>query len=317
MTGLLALATALAIMLQPDPARGVASNSAWFIDPDANAVQQERRWRAEGNVTDADALHAIAASPQADWFGGWSGPIRVAVTRRLDQIEAQLALPVFVAYNVPGRDCAGYSSGGANTADEYRAWIDDFATGLGEHRVVLILEPDSLALTECLSPERVDERYALINYALARFEQQPRVAVYLDGGHSAWHSAEDQAARLQRAGLSMAQGFFLNVSNFQLTEDEVAYGARIAAQTGGAHFVIDTSRNGNGPWRSTEPETWCNPPGRALGAAPTLDTGHTLVDAFLWIKRPGESDGSCRGAPSAGAWYPEYALELARNRAAQ
>ncbi|RKN54957.1 endoglucanase, partial [Streptomyces klenkii] len=80
---------------------------------------------------------------------------------------------------------------------------------------------------------------------------------------------------------------------------------------GGAHFVIDTSRNGNGPYEGTD-EPWCNPPGRALGDAPTAGTGDPLVDAYLWIKRPGESDGECRGGPPAGQWWPEYALALAR-----
>jgi endoglucanase len=74
------------------------------------------------------------------------------------------------------------------------------------------------------------------------------------------------------------------------------------------HFVIDTSRNGKGP-KGTR---WCNPPGRGLGAPPTTETGNPLVDAFLWIKTPGESDGECNGAPKAGQWWPRYALGLAR-----
>ncbi|HEY3061308.1 MAG TPA: glycoside hydrolase family 6 protein [Chloroflexota bacterium] len=314
MTWLAAIAIAVAVAISPDVARGFAAGSTWFIDPDSNAARAEARMRALGNTDDAEAFHVLATASQADWFGGWSGPIRAAVAQRLSQIEAQQALPVFVAYNVPGRDCSGYSSGGANTADEYRDWIDDFASALGEQRAVVILEPDSLALTECLPPDRLAERYALINAALQRLVQQPGVAVYLDGGHSAWHAADDQAARLTRAGVGGAQGFFLNVSNFQRTDDELAYGSALSGLVSWKHFVIDTSRNGNGPWQSAEPETWCNPPGRALGPGPTLATGQPLADAFLWIKRPGENDGSCRSGPAAGAWYPEYALALVRNR---
>ncbi|GFH79734.1 hypothetical protein Sgou_44040 [Streptomyces gougerotii] len=78
-------------------------------------------------------------------------------------------------------------------------------------------------------------------------------------------------------------------------------------------FVVDTSRNGNGPFTDGDPaERWCNPPGRALGEAPTTRTGDDLVDAYLWIKRPGESDGECKGGPKAGQWWPEYALGLAK-----
>jgi endoglucanase len=50
----------------------------------------------------------------------------------------------------------------------------------------------------------------------------------------------------------------------------------------------------------------------ALGTRPTAASGDPLVDAFLWIKYPGESDGTCAGGPSAGAWWPSYALELAQ-----
>ncbi|MDT0166663.1 glycoside hydrolase family 6 protein [Actinotalea sp. AC32] len=94
------------------------------------------------------------------------------------------------------------------------------------------------------------------------------------------------------------------------------------------HFVVDTSRNGQGPWDASgetysDPETWCNPPERGLGLRPTTDTGNELVDAYLWIKVPGESDGRClRGTagpedpergmvdPAAGQWFPEQAREL-------
>ena len=91
----------------------------------------------------------------------------------------------------------------------------------------------------------------------------------------------------------------------------------IALALGGARFVIDTSRNGAG--RYPDPQvngapSWCNPPGRALGQPPTTQTGLRDVDAFLWIKGPGDSDGSCRpGEPAAGHWWPDYALELARS----
>lgn len=96
------------------------------------------------------------------------------------------------------------------------------------------------------------------------------------------------------------------------------------------HFVIDTSRNGLGTWTPTEvypdPQTWCNPPDRGLGARPTTETGDELIDALLWIKVPGESDGECyRGTggpedpardmvdPAAGQWFVEMADELIEN----
>jgi endoglucanase len=96
--------------------------------------------------------------------------------------------------------------------------------------------------------------------------------------------------------------------------------------------VIDTSRNGQGPWTppaghpAGDPQAWCNPPGRGLGLRPTADTGVRLLDAYLRVKIPGQSDGQCyrwtsgpldpvRGIedPAAGEWFPQMALELAQN----
>lgn len=81
---------------------------------------------------------------------------------------------------------------------------------------------------------------------------------------------------------------------------------------GSAHFVIDTSRNGQGP---APDDAWCNPPGQGLGIPPTTDTTSPLVDAYLWIKDPGQSDGTCNGGPAAGTFWPSYALGLAQNAA--
>jgi endoglucanase len=71
---------------------------------------------------------------------------------------------------------------------------------------------------------------------------------------------------------------------------------------------VDTSRNGRGP---APGGAWCNPPGRGLGTPPTAATGNAEVDAYLWVKHPGQSDGTCNGGPAAGGWWASYALELA------
>jgi len=116
------------------------------------------------------------------------------------------------------------------------------------------------------------------------------------------------AKRLKQAGIAKAHGFSLNVSNYNRTADEVAYGTKLSKATNGKHFVIDTSRNGQGPAPDNE---WCNPPGRALGERPrTTNLPSKRVDALLWIKAPGESDGTCNGGPPAGQWWRDYALGL-------
>jgi endoglucanase len=52
---------------------------------------------------------------------------------------------------------------------------------------------------------------------------------------------------------------------------------------------------------------WCNPPGSGLGLRPTANTGAPLLDAYLWVKTPGQSDGQCDSAAGVRAWdYSDY-----------
>lgn len=288
----------------------------FYVDPNANARIQAGTWRIL-HPNDARLMDCLAAQPQADWFGEWSGDIRQAVNRRVTTIMHAGALPVLVAYNIPARDCGSYSAGGANSPAGYRDWIREFGAGIGSYPAVVILEPDALAQVTCLRSETDREmRYQLLTEAVEALEALPNVDVYVDAGHSRWVPVGEMAARLQKVGVTRAAGFSLNVSNFQETADLIEYGRRVSEKIDGehpVHFVIDTSRNGNGPLPPDgNNQEWCNPPGRALGTPPTVNTADPLVDAYLWIKRPGESDGTCRGGPQAGSWWPAYALELVR-----
>lgn len=151
-----------------------------------------------------------------------------------------------------------------------------------------------------------------INGAIDRLEHNPRTAVYID------------AARV-----SKCIAFRQRTGATSCTDDDIASVHVNPKKL--THFVLDTSRNGLGNWTppagkyTGDPQDWCNPPGRALGLRPTTRTGQPLVDALLWVKRPGESDGQCtRGTagpqdpeygiddPAAGEWWPDYALGLAQ-----
>src|SRR5256885_5825604 len=285
------------------------AGAAFWVNPASNARKTADSWRAT-RPADAAQMDKIANASQAQWFGGWSGDIFTAVTDAVNTVTAAGAVPVFVAYNIPQRDCGGLSGGGGATADAYKTWISDFARALTGRRAVVILEPDALTQMDCLSSTDQATRVSLIQYGIAVLKTASAgVAVYLDGGHSAWKTASDQAARLTRANVAAADGFALNVSTFQYTSNSIAYGRAVSGLIGGKHFVIDTSRNGLGP---TADNQWCNPAGRGLGTVTTTSTADPLVDAYLWIKSPGESDGACNGAPAAGAWWADYALGLAQ-----
>lgn len=272
---------------------------SFYIDPYSNAKKTADAWRAS-RPGDAAEMDRIATQPQADWFGSWYSDIHQAIDARTTAITNAGALPVFVAYNIPFRDCGGYSSGGASSADDYRTWITNFANGIGDRRAVVVLEPDALAALGCLSASDQQLRMELIAYAVQTLKAKRAISVYIDAGHSRWQSVSTMITRLTSAGIAAADGFSLNISNFIENGEVRTYGEQISAGVGGRHFIIDTSRNGQG-----SNGEWCNPSGRGIGMGATAATGADLVDAFFWIKRPGESDGSCNGGPAAGQWWAE------------
>jgi endoglucanase len=138
--------------------------------------------------------------------------------------------------------------------------------------------------------------------------------VYLDAGHARWKSTSETAERLLAAGIADAEGYAVNVSNRQTTAASIAWGRELSDPVGHRPFVVHVSRNGIGPPPDGPGGTaqWCNPAHQALGAAPTTRTGTRGVDALLWIKRPGESDGKCGGEVSY-FFSPRQARELIVN----
>ncbi len=290
------------------------AGSPFWIDPASPAAQQVRAWEREGRGNDARLLRRIADRPVALWPAGDHPEQKITEATGAAAREGRTA--VFVAYDIPHRDCGQHSAGGAPDAAAYQDWIERFALALGDSRTLVVLEPDAVAhiVDGCTPAQYHAEREQLLSEAIVRLKRQPNTKVYLDAGNPAWIEEPQKLVEpLGRAGVANADGFALNVSNFQTAETTKQYGLRLSKALDGKHFVVDTSRNGNGPLRDGRSQVWCNPPGRALGTPPTTDTGDPLVDAYLWIKRPGESDGPCRGGPAAGRWWADYALGLARN----
>ncbi|GGU14577.1 glycoside hydrolase family 6 protein [Streptomyces violascens] len=293
----------------PAPAPG----SPFWVDPESDAARQMKIWQAQGRTSDAQVLRRIAERPVATWPSG-DNP-KPGIRKAVEGAAKEKRTALFVAYNIPHRDCGKYSAGGANGVDGYRAWYGMFAEAIGDAPAVVVLEPDAVAhmVDGCTTPDHHAERYQLLNEAVEHLKRLPNTKVYLDAGNPAWiPDPYTLIEPLRRAGIDKADGFALNVSNFQTDATVRAYGVKVSQALGGKHFVMDTSRNGVGPLPGDRDQAWCNPPGRSLGTPPSVSTGDRLVDAFLWIKRPGDSDGPCRGGPSAGTWWPEYALGLAK-----
>ncbi|HYQ43205.1 MAG TPA: glycoside hydrolase family 6 protein [Polyangiaceae bacterium] len=425
------------------------NETRFFVPPpDPGAVKQITELLKARDLKNAARIATMIATPQAVWFtGGTPAEVQKSVKKTMAAAALEKRVPILVAYNVPFRDCAQYSGGGAVDTTAYKAWIDGFAKGIGTGKAVVILEPDSLGIipynttiygaTEWCQPTVTaadgtvtpapgatpEERYAQLQYAASSLgAKAPNSSIYLDGTHAAWLGVGEAAYRIHRAGTdpvsgaSLAKGFYVNASNYQTTANSIQfstwismctafatnadeggwrlgnfgwcasqynpatdygldyspeYAASVTAQIQGLMgnavatlpFVIDTSRNGKGTLNTAQysaapynqPSSvigglnagnWCNPPGAGLGLPPDSTTGVPLLDAYLWVKTPGQSDGSCDIAggarawdysqynpwglsgddaqkhfdplwgqvdPAAGAWFPAQALDLVKN----
>ena len=288
-----------------DPTSLAATAAAESAAADAGSTAGATSTASPSSTT--AKLEKLAAQPTAIWLTPEKYPtasIAATVTSILDDAQSKGSMPVFVVYGVPNRDCGNFSVGGLTAAD-YPLWVAQIASAVTARQAVVILEPDALALSgQC---GNADERIAEVKGAVDTFASTKAV-VYLDGGHSTWLPANQMADLLNRAGIAEARGFVSNVSNYNSTVKERAYGEKLSKLTGNSHYVIDTGRNGKGSTGE-----WCNPSGRALGATSSAITNAGHLDAQLWVKPPGESDGTCNGGPAAGVWWPQSALELATN----
>nr|AAD51055.1 exocellobiohydrolase precursor Cbh6 [Piromyces rhizinflatus] len=284
--------------------------------------------------------------PTAVWLA-WEGAPR-EVPQYLDDAGSKTV--VFVLYMIPTRDCnANASVGGSATLEKYKGYIDNIYNTFNQYpnsKIVMILEPDTIGNlvtannANCMNVQNLHKQG--LAYAISKFGTQKNVRVYLDAAHGAWLSSHaDKTAQvikeiLNNAGSGKLRGITTNVSNYQTVNDEYSYQMRLnsALQNLGVrdlHYIIDTSRNGaNIAQQFNQSGTWCNFKGAGLGARPQAnpDSSKPLLDAYMWIKTPGEADGSSsgsradpvcgrwdslQGAPDAGSWFHDYFVMLLQN----
>jgi cellulose 1,4-beta-cellobiosidase len=217
---------------------------------------------------------------------------------------------------------------------------------------------------------RAQEVYkSCIIFAVNQFSTLSNVVMYLDAAHGGWlgwdNNAQGFATLVNSMNIvSKLRGFATNVANYQAlgrmcqsvgwclppgnpsdpccadpcsltnqyngAQNEMNYMQLLSSKFPNKFFVTDTSRNGV-PNIRTNCGNWCNIKG-GLGQLPTTNTGSSIVDALLWIKTPGESDGcapaggSCgrydymcssvdsfQPAPEAGRWFDSIIKILAKN----
>jgi cellulose 1,4-beta-cellobiosidase len=296
-------------------------------------------------------------------------PLWLAEARKQQQASGKPTLSLVVVYDMPDRDCAAKSSAGElkvseNGAARYRTeFIDVIVNHFKNYSdlpIAVILEPDSLGnlVTNMNLPKCSDARSTYVDstvYAIQKL-QLPNVSIYLDAAHAGWlgwdHHRESVIRvykKVLRAagGYDMIRGFATNVSNYthlynrdgaamessDPCYNEMVYVKKLAVglSDNGVRnkgFIIDTARNGKGGIRKVWGH-WCNIKGAGLGERPRAAPA-PFIDAYFWIKPPGESDGisdstqprfdaecasddSAQGAPQAGVWFQSYFVDLVRN----
>jgi len=281
----------------------------------------------------------------------------------------QAVVTTFVIYDLPDRDCAALASNGElsianNGAAMYKSqYIDPIAAAFAAHpdqRIVAIIEPDSLpniatnlSITKCANAQQAYRD--LVAYAIQKLAM-PNTFLYVDAAHSGWLGWTPNTTAIATifqqvlaaaGGNDKVRGFITNVANYTVlhggTElydyqgnpchDETTYVQNLSTALAAVGitnkgFLIDTSRNGKGGIRQ-QWGSWCNVHGAGMGERPAPSPAAGL-DAYVWIKPPGESDGTSdssaprfdahcangdatSGAPQAGQWFDSYFVGVAQN----
>ncbi|RZA17314.1 MAG: cellulose 1,4-beta-cellobiosidase, partial [Proteobacteria bacterium] len=262
----------------------------------------------------------------------------------------------------------GELTAAANGMEIYKTqYIDRIAALFNRYsdlRIAAIVEPDSLPnLSTNMGVDKCAKAAPLyregVAYALRKLKAD-HISLYLDIGHGGWlgwPNNRESAARIFKeviadaGGPDVIRGFATNVANYSPSYvpendthsaayydwnpaiDEVTF-VRLMRDNlrneglGDVHFLVDTGRNGN-PYARKSWKNWCNIRDAGLGQRPQISPTEG-IDAFLWIKPPGESDGtadssaprfdsscvsedSLKGAPEAGVWNHEHLLRILDN----
>jgi endoglucanase len=317
--------------LSKEPASSSSTNPlagiSLYNDRSRQLAELPAELQKANRANDAKLINSISKQPGATWLTGPSdsddtASRDIAAVKRTSQEAAkQKTVPVYVLYAIPKRDaCAQYSKGGFASEEAYMQWLNSIMLAQ-RTPAIYIIEPDAIpqaVLTSCLTSSERTERYQTLQNASAKLASSRMTqAAYLDAGHLEWAKDPKVLVKpLQEAGVGKVRGISVNVSFFAPTGQSIKWAQNLTHKLGGSKgIVIDTSRNGNGlpPADQTGSSRWCNPTGRAVGDYPSVDTDARNVDAYLWVKNIGESDGDCFGNPPAGKFMPNAVLEFAKN----
>jgi endoglucanase len=319
----------------PDPVAGnPLAGAQLYVDPDSPSAQAEQDALQSGDPTDAALLNKVASQPGTYRFYMWNlisdAEQRVASYMQQAANGDPGSTVLISTYSLVHGACDSTATPAVES--EYDNWINQVAQGIGDSRVVFFLEIDSIITAGCLTPSELAIREAELSYAVQTLEADPHVLVYIDAGAGDAQPVDTVAQMLKASDVADAQGFFVNATHYDWTNDEIAYGEDLSDLLGGAHFIINTGDNGQGPLTPPHPvtegnEVLCNPIGRGLGPLSVIDgvatqTSVPNLDGLLWTSNPGGSGGNgpdCQGPDSLSnslgnaVFWPAYAEMLAQN----
>ena len=313
------------------PLGGLADSLSWS-DFEQTTVAQRIGEQVTGTQNDITLLEKIANEPTplriSSYSGGGSPAAVYTQTRKLFCTVLQAdrgTIPIVTTYFAHA-ELGGAATTAQITADAplFKSQVDAMAKAIGRRPVALFLELDAVGSSTAMAREgSLPAWESLIRYEALKLEALPHTAVYIEGGYSDSHTVRYAAGLLNHMGIREVQGFYTNDTHMQWTTHELRYAKAVSKETGGAHFVINTSSNGRGPLLNAHPRTQgvenlCNPPGRGLGIPDTTTPGLSPhLDALLWVVPPGNSSGACNGGTASGTFWLARAEELAADANAQ
>src|SRR5687767_5751520 len=181
----------------PNPLVG----TKFFVDRMEPAYMEWARWKRQGEASKAETIWRLAREPRFRWFGRFTRPhMQKKVRGFLDRVQCDQpgAVPMMVVMRHQGKSCAGgYKAGGLAEDRRTMKWYEDFAQAIGDERVVIAFEPDSLGTLDCLVPSRRDDRLRMLRHGVEVFSRLPNATVYLEAGASDWEPATRTASQLR------------------------------------------------------------------------------------------------------------------------
>jgi endoglucanase len=322
-------AGAIAHLLGIDTGTPLGSALPSFSDSDSWATFSDRVARRLPNLRPGVAyqvrmLEKIASQPEAQRISLYSeGGSPAGIFSQTQKLFCHNftadpgTIPIISTYFMHAKLHGCPTTGDINAYRPlFQRQIDAMARGTGRRPAVYLLELDAIGSTGCIRQNGSLAAWeSMLRYEAVTMASLPHTVVYIEGGYHDATTPSFAARVLNAGGIDHVEGFFTNDTHINWAIDEIHYGEQISRMTHGAHFIVNTAQDGNGPKLNRHPSTQgsedlCNPPGRGLGPQDTTTTGYPNLDGLLWTHVPGNSSG-CGGGPPAGDFWPLRAIGLA------